>query len=125
MIRKLGDKVYYSDIHREYPSLRFLGDVRVNNLKPREREACSTAMRILRIGPCASSWILWKDWLQIVRILGLDAKAPTTVIAKANREKTLARIDSASIISHAYDSPYDARINPCPRVFFQPPKRRG
>jgi hypothetical protein len=123
MKRKLGDKVYYSDLFREFPSLRFLGDVPRSNIAHSCADSYNQAMRIMRIGPDPSSWIYWKEWIKIADDLGLRSSVPSAVIKRRERESALHGV--ANMISSAYTSPFPASINPCPRISFQRPKVRG
>lgn len=122
MKRKLGDRISYADIFREFPTIVFIGDIPRSNIPHKYGDAYNTAMRILRIGADHDAFIIWKEWLRIVDALGLRSSVPPAVIRKRARDLAASH---THIVSHVYESPFPGKDNPCPRIHFQPPKIRG
>lgn len=121
MKRKLGDRVSYAEIHREFPALLYLGDIPRSNIPHKHADSYATAMRVLRIGACWDSFLVWKDWLKITDELGLRSSVPSAVIRKHQRDT---QASHTHIVSHVYESPFPGKDNPCPKIHFQKPKVR-
>src|SRR5574343_330943 len=115
MKRKLGDRITYAEIHREYPALIYLGDISRTQIPRKDRDLYDQAMRVIRLGPLWDISFVYKDWLRIVDALALRSSVPSAVIKKHQRDT---QVSHTHIISHVYQSPFPGKDNPCPRIVF-------